>query len=143
MCPLYPQPPKVCRSIDRVDEFGQAQASGEADDGLEVTGGFFAAQCDAFEALEPAEAVLDAGAGFVERPGEEGRLVFLIGFVRDHRRDAARPCRRAIGLAGIALVTDGGARRDVGSDVEQGLEMRRVGFLAAGQIEADDVAGTI
>jgi len=126
-----------------VDEFDQAQAGGEADDGSEVTGGFFAAQCDAFEALEPAEAVLDAGAGLVERPGEEGRLVLFIGFVRDHRRDAARPCGGAIGLAGIALVGDGGARRDIGPDIEQGLEMRRVGFLAAGQVEADDVAGTI
>ncbi len=34
-----------------VDEFDQAQAGGEVDDGPEVTGGFLAAQCDAFEIL--------------------------------------------------------------------------------------------
>ncbi len=56
----------------------------------------------------------------VEGSGEEGRLVFFVGLVRDDRRDAARPCRLAVGLAGVAFVADGGARLNVGPDVEQG-----------------------
>jgi hypothetical protein len=60
--------------------------------------------------------------------------------VWDHRGDAARSCRRAIYLAGVALVADGDARLNIWADVEQRFEMRRVGSLATGQIEGDDVA---
>ena len=63
--------------------------------------------------------------------------------MRDDRGDAARPCRLAVGLAGVAFVADGGAGLNVGSDVEQGLEMTRVGRFAAGQVEGDDVAGGV
>jgi hypothetical protein len=58
----------------------------------------------------------------------------------DHRRDPARSCCRAIGLAGIALVANCGARLNIRADVEQRFEMWRVGGLAAGQIERDEVA---
>jgi hypothetical protein len=85
-------------------------------------------------------ALLDTSAGFIERPGEELRFVFLIGLVRDGWGDAARSRRRAVRLAGVALVTDSGARLNIRADVEQHFEMRRVGSLAAGQIESDDVA---
>jgi len=84
--------------------------------------------------------LLDTGASFVERPGEELGFVFLICLVRDDRGDAARFGRRAVGLAGVALVTDSGARLNIRADVEQQFEMRRIGSLAAGQIESDDVA---
>ena len=60
--------------------------------------------------------------------------------MRDHWDDAARSCRCAIGLAGVALVTDSGARLNIWADIEQRFEIRRVGSLAAGQIESDDVA---
>jgi len=63
--------------------------------------------------------------------------------VRDDRSDAARPRRFAIGLAGIALVADDGARLNVGADVEQNVEMLRVGGLAARQVEGDDIAGGV
>ena len=79
-------------------------------------------------------------AGLVERAREEVGLVLLIGLVRDHGRDAARSRRRAVGLAGVALVADDGAGLNVRPDIEQRFEMRRVGSLAAGQIESDDVA---
>src|SRR5580693_7591659 len=49
-----------------VDEFDQAKAGGEADDGSEVLFGLFAAERDPLEALEPSDALLDAGAGVVE-----------------------------------------------------------------------------
>ena len=63
--------------------------------------------------------------------------------MRDDRGDAARPCRLAIGLAGVAFVADDGAGPNVGSDVEQGLEVTPIGGFAAGQIEGDDVAGGV
>ena len=40
----------------------------------------------------------------------------------------------------VALVADCGARRDVRADIEQRFEVRRVGSLAAGQIEGDGTA---
>jgi len=57
--------------------------------------------------------------------------------VRDDRGYASGSRGGAIGLAGIALVADGGAGRDVRSDVGQGEEMRCVGLFAAGQVETD------
>ena len=64
----------------------------------------FASERDAFEALEPSDALLDAGASLVEGACKEGRLVFFVGLVRDDRRDAARSCGVAIGVAGVAFV---------------------------------------
>jgi hypothetical protein len=72
-----------------VDEFDQAKARGEANDRPEVPGCLFASEGDAFEALEPSDALLDAGAGLVEGACKEGRLVLFVGLVRDDRRDAA------------------------------------------------------
>jgi hypothetical protein len=63
--------------------------------------------------------------------------------VRDHRGDAARSCRRPVGLARIALVADGGAGFDVRSDIEERLEMAGVGGFSARQVEGDDVARCI
>jgi hypothetical protein len=123
-----------------VDEFDQAESSGETDDRSEVSGCLFAAECDTLEAFDASHALLDASAGFVERLGEELRLVLFVGLMRDHRGNAARPCRCAISLAGIALVANGGARPNIRTDVEQRFEKRRVGGLATGQIESDDVA---
>ncbi len=126
-----------------VDEFDQAEACGEADDRSEVPGCLFASERDALEALEASDALLNASPCLVEGSGEEGRLVFFVGLVRDDRRDAARPCRLAVGLAGVAFVADGGARLNVGPDVEQGFEVTPVGSFSAGQIEGDDVAGGV
>ncbi len=69
-------------------------------------------QGDAFEALEACEALLDAGAGFVEGSREESRLVFFFGFVRNHRSYPSRAGRLAGCLASIALVANDGARFD-------------------------------
>ena len=56
---------------------------------------------------------------------------------------AARPSRFAVGFAGVAFVADDGARPNVGSDVEQNVEVTRVGGFAAGQVEGDDIAGGV
>jgi hypothetical protein len=126
-----------------VDEFDQAKACGEADDGSEVSFGLFAAERDALEALEPSDALFDARAGFVEGAGEEGWLVLFVGLVRDYWSDAALPCGVPIGLAGVAFVADDSARANVGPDVEQGFEVTPVEGFAAGQIKGDDVAGGV
>jgi len=83
-----------------VDEFDQAEASGKGYDRPEVTCCLFASEGDALEALDPADALLDASASLVEGSREEGWLVFFVGLVRDDQGDAARPCRLAVGLAG-------------------------------------------
>jgi hypothetical protein len=70
-------------------------------------------------------------------------LFFFVGLVGNDGSDAARPCRLAVGLAGVAFVADGGARLNVGSDVEQGCEVTPVEGFAAGQVEGDDVAGGV
>ena len=56
---------------------------------------------------------------------------------------AARPSRFAVGFAGVAFVADDGARPNVGSDVEQNVEVTRVGGFAACQVEGDDIAGGV
>jgi hypothetical protein len=52
-----------------VDEFDQAKAGGEANDGSEVSSGLFGSERDPLEALEPSSALLDARAGLVEDAG--------------------------------------------------------------------------
>ncbi|HJT39670.1 MAG TPA: hypothetical protein VJ762_04995 [Sphingobium sp.] len=86
--------------------------------------------------------MFDATAGLLERSGEEGGLVLFVGLVGDDRGDAARSCGSPVGLAGIALVSDGGARDYVGSDAEQGLEVGAIGGFATGQVRCDQVSAT-
>jgi hypothetical protein len=126
--------------LGRVDEFDQAEGGGEGDDRPEVSFGLFASQGDALEALQPPEALFDARTRLVEGPGEEGGFVLFVGFVRDDRSNAALSRRLAVGLAGVTLVANDGARLNVRPDVEQNFEMTRVGSLAARQVESDDVA---
>ena len=104
---------------------------------------FFAAERDALEPLEASEALLDAGAGFVEGSREEGRLVPFVGLVGDDGSDAALPRGVPIGLAGVAFVADDGAGLNIGPDIEQGFEVTPVEGFAAGQVEGDDVAGGV
>ena len=61
----------------------------------------------------------------------------------DDGSDAAGSRGFAIGLAGVAFVADDGARLNVGSDVEQDIEVTPVEGFAAGQIEGDDIAGGV
>lgn len=120
--------------------FDQGECGGGGDEGCEVALCLFAAKRDALEALELADGLFDAGAAAVERVGEEVRLVLLVGLVRDDRDDAALACRGAVGLAGIPLAADRIARIDIGAEVEQDFEVRRVALLATGQVEGDGMA---
>ena len=45
-----------------------------------------------------------------------------------------------VGLAGIALVADGRARIDIGTEPEQDRKVRRVPLLATSQVEGDGMA---
>jgi len=76
-----------------VDGFDQDERAGEGNEGSEVLGGLLAAQGDAFEALELAVTLFDAGASGVEDFGKEGGLVFGVLAVGDDGADAA-PARR-------------------------------------------------
>lgn len=129
--------------LGRVDEFDQAEPCGECDDRSEVCCGFLTSEGNALETLEPSDTLLDAGSGLVEGPGEEGRLVLFVDFVRDHGRDATPSRRVSVGFAGVAFVADDGARLDVRADVEQSFEVTPIGRLAAGQIKGDDVARSV
>ena len=57
-----------------------------------------------------------------------------------NRCDAARKCRRPVGLAVISLIRHRDTRADVGTDVERGLELCAVAGVAAGQMEVERVA---
>jgi hypothetical protein len=140
---MMPQSSSQITHLGRVDEFDQAKGCGETDDRPEISGCLFAAESDPLEAFETSEALFDSCAGLVERLGEKGGLVLFVSFVRDHRSNAAGPRRRAICLAGITLVTNGGAGLDVRPDVEQGFEVAGVRGFAARQVEGDDVARRI
>jgi len=61
--------------LGRVDEFDQAESCGEGYDRLEVACCLFASEGDALEALDPADALLDASPCLVEGSREEGWLV--------------------------------------------------------------------
>ena len=67
----------------------------------------------------------------------------FVGFVWNDGRDPSPPGRVPVGLAGITFVADDGARLNVGADVEQGLEVTPVEGFAAGQVEGDDVPGSV
>jgi len=121
--------------LGRVDGFDQDERAGKRNKGREILGGLLAAQSDAFEALELAVALLDAGSPLVEDPGKEGGLVFGVLSVRNDGTDAAPARCRSVGRRIVPLVTENGARRDVGADVEQNLEIAAVAGLAASQME--------
>ena len=120
-----------------MDGFDQDEGSGECDEGAEVCGGLFAAQGDAFEAFELADGLFDARPSSVERACEALWPVFDVLPVGNDGQGASFPGELAVSGAVIALVGDDGAGPDIGADVHQGLEMRTVGSLAAGQVEGD------
>ena len=79
-----------------VDGFHQDEAAGERDEGGVVLGRFLAAQDEAFEALELAHGLLDAGAVLVEGLGEGGGLFRIFersGITR--RTPQSRAARRS------------------------------------------------
>jgi len=87
--------------LARVDEFNQAWASCNTDDGSIASLGFVAAQGDALEAFEFAKALYDAPSGLVEGLCKDLGLVLFVGFL-GVGLGAGTGCV-AIGIAGMAL----------------------------------------
>ena len=63
--------------------------------------------------------------------------------MRNDGSNAARSCGVPVGLAGITFVADDGAGLNVGSDVEQDIEVTPVERFSARQVEGDDVPGGV
>jgi hypothetical protein len=118
-----------------VDGFYQDEGAGERDEGGEILSGLLAAQGDAFETLELAIALLDAGSPLVEDLGKEGGLGFGVVPVRNDGTDAAAARRLSVGPGIVAFVAENSAGRDVGADIEQDLEVAAIAGLAAGQMK--------
>ena len=72
--------------------------------------------------------------------GKNFGFSLVVVAIRDGRADAAGAGRLPVGLGVIALVAHSRARRDVGTKIEQRLEMRAVAGLAAGQAKAERIA---
>ena len=124
-------------SLGRVDGFHQYHSAGKTDEGCVAGAGFVAAHGDAFEALELADGLFDAGPQTVEALWEEPASLPGIFATWDDRRDAAVTGGLAIGGTVVALVGHGDAGADIGSDVERGFELGAVAGLAAGQMEVE------
>lgn len=67
-------------------------------------------------------------------------LSLFIGLVRDHGNCATATCSLPVGLAGISLVAHHRAWLDIGTERKQDGKVRRVGFLATGQVESNRMA---
>jgi len=130
-------------ALGPVDEFGEDEHKAESDEGSVVPGGFLATQSNALEALELSDALLDAGASAVERFREESGPVLGVRLRWNDGADAAGSGGLAVGLAVVALVADGGARRDVRPEVEQDREVPAVARLPGGQVEGDRQAAEV
>lgn len=98
--------------------------------------GFFAAQGDAFEALELADGLLDPSAAFVEDAGKESGSFGGVLAVRDCRADAAPAGGLAVCLGVVPFVTEHRPGCDVGADVEQDFKIAAVAGLAAGEMKS-------
>jgi len=133
-------PVRVSSYLGHVDGFDEDEGESESDDGGEAALGLLAAQGDPLEALELAEALLDAGTALVKRFREEGGPVLGVRFERDGRRDAPRPGERPVGLGVITFVGESGAWRHIRPQIQQQLEQRAVADLAAGQVEGERLA---
>lgn len=123
--------------LGRVDGFDQDEAEGERDEGTVIARSLLATKGDALEALEFADGLLDARPRFVEDFREESGSVGCSRAMRNDRTNAALAGTVAIGFGVVTFVGDGGARQNIGSDVEQEFEVAAVAGFAPGQMEGE------
>ena len=126
-----------------MDGFDQDEATREGDKGCVTLDGFLAAENDALEALQLADRLLDAGAALVERAWEEAGSIRRIVPMWDYWANSPLAGGGAVGLRIIAFVGQRRTRPDVGTDVQQCLELTAVARLATGQMEGDGQPGEI
>ena len=115
----------------------QDEAEGERDEGTVIARSLLATKGDALEALEFADGLLDARPRFVEDFREESGSVGCSRAMRNDRTNAALAGAVAIGFGVVTFVGDGGARQNIGSDVEQEFEVAAVAGFAPGQMEGE------
>ena len=127
----------VAGLLGRVDGFDQDDAEGERDEGTVIARSLLATKGDALEALEFADGLLDARPRFVEDFREESGSVGCSRAMRNDRTNAALAGAVAIGFGVVTFVGDGGARQNIGSDVEQEFEVAAVAGFAPGQMEGE------
>jgi len=123
-----------------VDGFDEDEGASEGNQGSVVPGGLFAAECDAFEALELADRLLDPGSAFVEDPGKELGFVGCVGAVGDNRADAAASGSLPVRLRIVSFIGQRSARRNIRADIKQGLELTAVAGLAAREMKRQGLA---
>jgi hypothetical protein len=93
-------------------------------------------KCDTLEALELADRLFDACPRLVKCFWKEGGHVFGVGSIRDCRAYSALACGSAVGFGIVALITERGARIDIGADVEKRLEVAAIAGLTTGEMKA-------
>ena len=106
-----------------MDGFDQDHAEGERDEGTVIARSLLATKGDALEALEFADGLLDARPRFIEDFREESGSVGCSRAMRNDRTNAALADPVAIGFGVVTFVGDGGARQNIGSDLEQEFEV--------------------
>ena len=120
-----------------VDGFDPDKGERERDEGAIVLCRLLAPECNALEAFELADRLLDASAAPVEGAREELWPVASIALEGNDRADAAGARSLTIGCAIVALVAHGRTRGDVRAKIEQNLKLRAVARLALCQVEGE------
>ena len=123
--------------MDGFDKHNGASKAGECCEGRD---GLLAAQRDALEAFQLPYRLLDPRPQPVEPLREEAQPLLGVFPARNDGRNPTRPGRQPIGPAVIPLVGDRDARRNVRTEIEGGLELRGIAYLAAGQVKIERVA---
>jgi len=126
--------------LGHVDGFDEDEAERESDDGSIVLDRLLATERHAFEALQFAHGLLDAGSASVEHLREESRPVPGGALVWNDRTDPPRARRLAIGPGVVALVAHSHPRRYIRTDLQKHLEVPAIAGLAFGHMEAERMA---
>ena len=122
--------------LARVDGFDQDTAESKRDERAVILRRLLTSKCDTFEALEFADRLFDACPRLVKCFWKEGGHVFGVGSIRDCRAYSALACGSAVGFGIVALITERGARIDIGADVEKRLEVAAIAGLTTGEMKA-------
>ena len=112
-----------------MDGFDQDKAESKRDERAVILRRLLTSKCDTFEALEFADRLFDACPRLVKCFWKEGGHVFGVGSIRDCRAYSALACGYAVGFGIVALITERGARIDIGADVEKRLEVAAIAGL--------------
>jgi hypothetical protein len=120
-----------------VDGFNQDERADESDQCGVILLRLLAPERKSLEPLELSDGLLDPSTTFIEQSREELRLVQCGLSVWDHRADPALSCCGAVGAGVVSLVAHNGTRLNVGTDVEEDVELPTIAGLAASQMERD------